>query len=108
MKLYHVSPIENEQSIIDSGIFPNSTNAATCITGNTETLQGQNVTGIYGFVDLWDAQQFAIDNSGLECNAIFAFDVPEGCEVVADPEYDGEAMFVATDEPIFAEKVEIE
>jgi len=104
MKLYHVSPIENEQSITDSGIFPNSTDAATCVTGNADTLQGQNVTGIYGFVDLWDAQQFAIDNRGIECNAIFAFDVPEGCEVVADPEYDGEAMFVVTDEPILQRK----
>ena len=34
MKLYHVSPIENEDSILSAGLFPNSTNAATCVTGN--------------------------------------------------------------------------
>lgn len=107
MKLYHVSPIENEDSILSVGLIPNSTSNATCITGNAETLQGQNVTGIYGFVDLWDAKSFAEDNRGLEMNVIFAFDVPDGCEVVADPEYDGEAMFVVTDEPIFVEKVEV-
>jgi len=108
MKLYHVSPIENEESITDNGLFPTNTNMPTCITGNAETLQGQNVTGIYGFVALDDAIMFAEDNRGIEMNVIFSFDVPEGCEVVDDPEYNGEAMFVATDEPISAEKVEVE
>jgi hypothetical protein len=108
MKLYHVSPIENEESITDNGLCPTNTNTPTCVTGNAETLQGQNVTGIYGFVALVDAIMFAEDNRGIEMNVIFAFDVPEGCEVVDDPEYDGEAMFVATDEPISAEKVEVE
>jgi hypothetical protein len=106
MKLYHVSPIENEESIIDSGLFPNSTNMATCITGNGDTLQGAGLTGVYGFVELYDAIMFAEDNRGMEMNVIFAFDIPDGCEVVADPEYNGEAMFVVTDEPITAEKVE--
>lgn len=105
MKLYHVSPIENEDSILSNGLCPNSTSNPTCVTGNADTLQGQNVSGIYGFVELYGAEQFAIDNRGLECNTIFTFDVPEGCEVVADPEYDGEAMFVVTDEPITVVKV---
>jgi len=105
MKLYHVSPIENEESILSNGLCPNSTSNPTCVTGNADTLQGQNVNGVYGFVDLYDAEQFAIDNCGLECNVIFAFDVPEECEVVADPEYDGEAMFVATNEPVSVVKV---
>jgi hypothetical protein len=108
MKLYHVSPIENEQSITDNGICPNSTNMGTCVTGNGETLQGAGLMGVYGFVSFDDAYWFAVDNRGIEMNVIFAFDVPEGCEVVDDPEYNGEAMFVATDEPINAEKVEIE
>ena len=105
MKLYHVSPIENEDSILSNGLCPNSTSNPTCVTGNADTLQGQNVSGIYGFVDLYDAEQFAIDNRGLECNTIFAFVVPEGCAVVDDPEYNGEAMFVATDEPVTVAKV---
>ena len=105
MKLYHVSPIENEESITDNGLFPTNTNMPTCITGNAETLQGQNLTGIYGFVDMADAIMFAEDNRGLDENVIFAFDLPDGCEVVDDPEYNGEAMFVVTDEPIAAEKV---
>jgi hypothetical protein len=106
MKLYHVSPIENEESILNAGLCPNSTNNGTCVAGKGDTLQGQNVTGIYGFVALQDAVMFAEDNRGVEMNTIFAFDVPDGYEVVADPEYlDGEAVLVVTDEPVAVTRV---
>ena len=100
MKLYHVSPIENEASIKEYGLVPNSTNRPTCKAGNGATLQGTNVSGVYGFLDLYDAEDFAINNCGLESNVIVTFDAPEGCEVIDDPEYDGQAVFVVTDEPI--------
>ena len=105
MKLYHVSPIENEESIIENGLYPNSTSRPTCKAGAGDTLQGENMTGIYGFAALWDAEGFAIDNQGMEANVIVAFDVPEGCEVLDDPEYDGQAFFVVTGEPVEVEKI---
>jgi hypothetical protein len=109
MKLYHVSPIKNEASILEHGLVPNSTNCGTCVAGKGETLQGQNVTGVYGFVALKHAVWFAEDNRGMGMNTVFAFDVPDGCEIVADPEYtDGEAVLVVTDEPIAVERVEVE
>jgi hypothetical protein len=108
MKIYHVSPIENEESILSVGLCPNSTDRGTCVAGKGDTLQGQNVMGIYGFVALQDAVMFAEDNRGLEMNTIFAFDVPDGCEVVTDPEYyDGEAVLVVTDEAIAVAKVDV-
>jgi hypothetical protein len=109
MKLYHVSPIDNEESILEHGLVPNSTNNGTCKAGEGDTLQGQNVTGVYGFVALKYAIWFAEDNRGMEMNTVFSFDVPDGYEVVIDPEYpDGEAMFLVTDEPVIVEKVEVE
>ena len=105
MKFYHVSPIENEESIIENGLYPNSTSRPTCKAGAGDTLQDTDITGVYGFISLYDAKGFAIDNLGMESNVIVAFDVPEGCEVLDDQEYDGKAVFVVTDEPIAANKV---
>ena len=106
MKLYHVSPIENEESITEQGIYPNSTDMGTCVTGDGDTLQGQGLTGVYGFTDVQQAIWFAEDNRGMECNCIFEFETGD-CDTMDDPEYDGEAMFVVTDEPIMAVKIEI-
>ena len=106
MKLYHVSPIENEESILSVGLYPNSTSRATCVTGNAETLQGLNINGVYGFVSLDDAIEFCELNRGIEMNLIVVFDVPVSCETIDDPEYDGQALFVVTDEPITAVKIE--
>lgn len=105
MKLYHVSPIENEESIMSVGLFPANTSMATCVTGNSETLQGTDMAGVYGFISLDDAIEFAEMNRGVEENVIVAFDAPDGCEVIDDPEYDGQALFVVTDEPIRATKI---
>jgi hypothetical protein len=108
VKLYHASPIENEESISEHGLVPNSTDNGFCAAGQGDTLQGKSLTGVYGFVTLRDAIHFVEDNRGIEFNAIFVFDVPDGCNVIADPEYtDNEAVFVVTDEPIAAVKVEI-
>jgi hypothetical protein len=104
MKLYHVSPIENEESITERGIWPNNTDMGTCAAGAGETLQGGGLMGIYGFVSIDHAIEFCELNLGVECNVIFVFDSGD-CEVMADPEYtDNEAMFVITDEPIFGDK----
>lgn len=107
MKLYHVSPIENEESITERGIWPNSTNMATCMTGNDDTLQGNGLMGVYGFVSLDSAIEFCELNLGVEMNTVFVFDSGD-CDTMDDPEYDGEAVFVVTDEPITATKIEIE
>ncbi len=108
MKLYHVSPIENEESILEAGLFPANTSMATCVAGAGGTLQNTNITGVYGFISLDDAIEFCELNQGVEANVIVAFDVPEGCKTMNDPEYDGQAIFVVTDEPIAVTKVEAE
>lgn len=96
MKLYHASPIENEESIKDVGLFP--TNCGTK-AHNGDSLQGRGLMGIYGFVSLDDAISFVQDN-GSEGYVIFAFDVSADAETMIDPEYEGESIFVVTDEPI--------
>lgn len=103
MKLYHATPVENTESVKEVGIVP--TDCGTKVHGDTDTLQGRGLTGIYGFITMDDAVSFAQDN-GNEY-AIFAIETSEGDELIEDPEYTGEAMFVVTDEPITAELIEV-
>lgn len=95
MKLYHATPAENAESIIEAGIFP--TDCGTKAHGAGDSLQGRGLIGVYGFIDMESAELFASDN-GNEF-AIFSFEW-DG-EIIADPEYDDEtSVFVETDEPI--------
>jgi hypothetical protein len=101
MKLYHASPIENLDSISEVGVFPTDCGTKA---HNGDSLQKRGLTGIYGFVSLDDAISFTQDN-GSEGYVIFAFDVDENVETIFDPEYEGESIFVVTDEPMQAVKV---
>ena len=94
MKLYHATPTENAESISEFGIFPTDCGTRSH-TG--DSLQGKGFTGIYGFLTMDAAMSFVGDN-GHEY-VIFSFDV-DGQETMIDPEYEGEALFVITDEPI--------
>ena len=98
MKLYHASPVENTESITAVGLMP--TDCGTRIHGGEDTLQGKGHFGVYGFASIEDAVDFAQDN-GSEY-VIFSF-VTDGLEIIADPEYDGNAWLAITDESITAE-----
>ena len=97
MKLYHATPTENAESIIESGIFP--TDCGTKAHGDTDTLQGKGLTGVYGFRSIEDAELFASDNGNDF--VIFSFDC-DG-ETIDDPEYDdSSSVFVKTIESVMA------
>jgi hypothetical protein len=104
MKLYHASSIENEESILDVGLFPTDC-GSRAHTG--ESLQGRGLMGIYGFRSLDDCVRFVEDNCGVEY-VIFEFDATD-YDTIVDPEYfDGESLLVVTDEPISATKIDAE
>lgn len=104
MKLYHATPAENADSIIENGLCPNSTDAPTRPIGDYDggTLQGQGLNGIYAWVSLDDA----IDFASYECSGwgvVFEIDT-DGFGMIDDPEFEG-AKFIVTDEPIPAAPV---
>ena len=98
MKLYHATEAANTTYIKENGIEPMTKDEARCAD------QILDLCGVYGFVDIEDAHDFAIENNWSEDYVIFCFDVDED-ETVIDPEYDGESLFVETDDNITAELV---
>lgn len=108
MILYHGTDSQNEQSMIDNGVWPSDTNHPTRVIGtgdeDIETLQGKGLVGIYG----WATLQAALDwirNTGSDCDLIVTIETG-GHEVIDDPECEaekwlaGQAKFVLTDKPI--------
>ncbi len=77
MKLYHATKKENIENIKECGIEPQISNK---ISHNERHDSG----GVYGFVSLKHAVDFAIDNC-YESFAVFAF---ESNSFIDDPEYD--------------------
>jgi hypothetical protein len=86
MKLYHASPIENKESIINNGLCKMVTDKIT--------LSDEQITdeGIFGFSDIDSANDFGVDCCGGEY-VIFSFDADE---VIIDPEYDGNSFFTVS------------
>jgi hypothetical protein len=94
MKLYHGTQSKNINSIVTYGLSPSD--GGIKLT-NSDTLQGQDICGIYGFTSLDDAKSFAMDNG---CDgAVFAFDA---ADVINDPEYDDGAKFAFFALPVTA------
>lgn len=85
MKLYHSTPIENMQSIIDNGIDACVTDK---ITSSDEQITSE---GVFGFDNIESAKEFGSDCCGGEY-AIFSFDADNA---IVDPEYDGDAFFTS-------------
>ena len=83
MKLYHASPIENVESILEDGLCLSVTDK---ITLSDEQIQDE---GVFGFTDIDSCHEFGEDCCGGEY-AIFSF---ESTINIVDPEYDGEAVF---------------
>jgi len=103
MKLYHATPVEDVESIIEMGICP--TDGGSKAHGEMMSLQGQGLMGIFGFKSIEDAESFAIDN-GSEYG-IFSFETGD-LDTMIDPEYEnGESIFVITDYEIAAEFVKM-
>jgi len=101
MKLYHATPAENAEAIMESGISP--TDCGDKVNGNEETLQGCDLYGVYGFTSIADAQDFASLNSWFD-SVVFEFEAGE-TDLIDDPEYDGESKFFVTDEPVAAKLI---
>ncbi len=104
MKLYHATPADNVGSIIEGGLWPNSTDAPTRSLGDYDgdTLQMRGLNGIYAWVSLDDAVDFA----RYECSGwgvVFEIEA-DGFNVIDDPEFEG-AKFIITDRPIPAAPV---
>lgn len=85
MRLYHGTSIEAAQSIAESGLIASSNDESRC---------NRDVDGacIYGFDNLEDAQDFAL-NQGLDNQAVIAFDADDA---VADPEYGESAYYCSS------------
>ena len=107
MKLYHATKREN-QRLIESYETPKlapGNQVDLKYTNADDTLQGQDVCGIFGFTDIEDAKDFGYNNGGDF--VIYAFDVTG--EVIDDPEYaddpdslKGEAKFMVTEDSVDA------
>jgi|14BtaG_2_1085337.scaffolds.fasta_scaffold130488_1 hypothetical protein len=83
MTLYHATPIENKESIEKHGLSLMVTDKITyCDDQITDE-------GVFGFVNIEDAQDFGSDCCGGEY-AIFSFETESA---IIDPVYDGEAFF---------------
>lgn len=83
MKLYHASPIENEEDILEFGILSNESDKIS----NDERLSGSYV---YGFNNIDSAIDFITDNT--PDYVIFSFEVPD-CDVIQDTEYEDGCAF---------------
>lgn len=100
MKLYHGTKIENLEGIIENGLYPQITDK---ISNESERILE---AGIFAFTTLKDAKDFARDNSGGGEIAILEIEIDENdYNILDDPEYDGEAKFIESDENIFGEVV---
>lgn len=100
MKLYHGTDYTNIDSITETGLIPTD-GGTKAVDPERETIQGKGVSGVYGFVSIEDAKLFCFDNA---YNAIFEFDANEA-NTINDPEFDGVAKFVITNNPIVANLV---
>jgi hypothetical protein len=89
MLLYHATPIGNIESISENGLIPNITNAIT----NGDQIQ---LNGIYGFINIESARNFASYQDGTYVIYSFKTDRSE----IIDPEYEGDAYFIETDDSI--------
>lgn len=98
MKLYHATKLSNKDIIEELGLMPQETEKLS--NSDDRILE----VGVFGFTTIEDAEYFAKDNYAEY--AIFEFEVEEE-SMVDDPEYDGEAKFVATDDYIKATLVEV-
>ena len=99
MKLYHATTADNVGSIVENGLCPNSTDAPTRPIGDYDapTLQGRGLNGIYAWVAIDDA----IDFARYECGGwgvVFEVEA-DGLDIIDDPEFEG-AKFIVVDEPI--------
>ena len=92
MKLYHATTIENVESIEKYGIEANLSEKIS----NNDRL---NQSAVYGFDNMQDAIDFMVWDNNTSDWAIFEFDSEN---VVLDPEYEGNAWAVITNEPIQA------
>ena len=98
MRLYHATSIDNADSIEAHGLESNESDKATIAE---ETLQDTGISGIYGFADISDAEEFGHDNGGEY--VIFEFYADR---VIDDPEYDAGIAFLAIcDENLDAKKI---
>lgn len=84
MKYYHTAALENKESILEHGINAMVTDKITC---SSEQITKE---GVFLFVDFDSAVEFGEDNH--YDFVIFAFDTDE--DVLIDPEYEGEAVFL--------------
>ena len=108
MKLYHTTNKKN-QSLIEWNGSPQLApgNQVDLNWSNAdETLQGQDICGLFGFTEIQDAKDFGYDNGGDFI--VYAFE--SDCDMLDDPEYDpnflnGDAKFVVTEDHIDAELV---
>ena len=86
MKLYHASPIENKENILEYGIYSNESDKIS----NDERLSGSYVFGFNNMADY----------------VIFSFEVPD-YDVIQDTEYEDGCAF-AVDYDITPDKLVIE
>ena len=110
MKLYHATKRANVNAIesFDTPKLAPGNQQDLHYTNADETLQGQEVCGIFGFTDIEDAKDFGYNNGGDF--VIYAFEA-DG-EVIDDPEYaddtdflKGKAKFLVTEDYVDAVRV---
>jgi len=95
-KLYHVSPGANTNSILNDGIYSTPTEGGKLTDPSRDTLQNQELYGVYVFTSQKDAVSFAQDNN-WDTYTVFEVSPPKGADILIDPEYDGESKFIVTD-----------
>lgn len=101
MKLYHATDHSNKNSILRDGLWPTDA-GSKAVDPSRKTLQGQNLTGVFGFTSKKDAKDFSLDNYGD--GVIFSFETNDA-EIITDPEYDGSSKFAITENPLSAKLV---
>ena len=97
MKLYHATTIDNKESILECGLMPQQT---TKISSLDEHLRISE-NGVFGFTTLEDSLNFGRDNWCWDDVVVFEFEANDN-DIIDDPEYDGEAKFVPTNDVITA------
>lgn len=109
MRLYHTSKRENQTLIErESTQLAPGNQVDIHYTNADETLQGQDIAGIFGFTNLEDAKDFGYENGG----DFIVYSFEANGEVIDDPEYasdpdflKGEAKFFITEDYVDAAKV---
>lgn len=87
MKLYHATKKDNVDSIIESGIVPSDcSQMAYYLDG--PTLQGTDISGVYGWTDIRDAEWFVRENCWRYEAVIVSFEADDDT-VIDDPEFVG-------------------